>query len=365
MKYTSLIKLTKEQKKVIEDNILSFDDIASLAKLVFSKKGLTETSEEVKAIKEYLKFKTERNSKKLISIKDKKLEKKDPYFFDFTEDQIQYILDEGQAGATIVEICKVLFPHIETPQPLGKECRYILSVFKRFNVDPKSVREGGLIREYRPPRSLLKVLSKVCESTQTETREDQLTKKQRLCLQRLQKTMNSSRFIRIMNGYTNVEDKDLFEQEFIRSTWDKEDLTPEETNMYLNLCRDMVLIETIVAQREKINILIDGLDEDMEFSKNLSESIKALENSYSNCRKSISDATTKLAGNRAKRLEQHAKENSSIINLVNAWQEDKTRKEMIRLSEQQKLLVKDEVKRLSDMDDFRAKILGIAEDDSV
>ena len=49
------------------------------------------------------------------------------------------------------------------------------------------------------------------------------------------KFLGAPRFIQVINTYSGSEDRRLFEAEFIRSVWDKPDLTSEELNLYINV----------------------------------------------------------------------------------------------------------------------------------
>ena len=59
------------------------------------------------------------------------------------------------------------------------------------------------------------------------------------------------------------------------------------------------------------------------------------------------------------------KENASIINLVQMWKEESSRKKMLALAELRKKTVKKEIQNLGDMDEVKARILGISEDEVI
>ena len=70
-----------------------------------------------------------------------------------------------------------------------------------------------------------------------------------------------------------------------------------------------------------------------------------------------------LKEKRSDRLKNQIKENASIINLVQMWKEEESRKKLIKLAELRKQVVKEEVKNISSMDEVKARILGISEDE--
>lgn len=359
------IKLTIPQEKIVDANLDKVTDLTELAMLVFNDKDLHNASDEVRAVKKYIKDKRDLKNRKKT---DKPLDdEKDPYFYPFTEQEEQLILEEAENNASTVQIAKLIWPgHDEyLYKPLGKFCRYILYALKKNNVDPKSVKNGGIMYEYKPPKTMLQCIRLIEEATGILLEESRLTKKESIGIEKMMRNMSSVRFTRVVNGYTDASDKELFKQEFVRQTWDKEDLTSEEVNLYILLCKNITRLETISGQQNRINLLIEGLDEDIEFSRNLSESIKSLDAAYRDCSKSIQDLTTKLQGNRAERIKNRAKENASILNLVEAWKDEKTRQEMIKLSERRAAVVSKEVDEFTAMDEFTARILGLRREDVI
>ena len=66
---------------------------------------------------------------------------------------------------------------------------------------------------------------------------------------------------------------------------------------------------------------------------------------------------------RSDRLSKQIKENASILNLVQMWKEEDSRAQLIKLAERRKNLVKNEIERLSSMEEVKCRILGISEDD--
>ena len=55
------------------------------------------------------------------------------------------------------------------------------------------------------------------------------------------------------------------------------------------------------------------------------------------------------------------KENASILNLVQLWKEEDNRKKLVKLAELRKKTVKDEIEKLSTIDEVKARIMGITE----
>jgi hypothetical protein len=57
------------------------------------------------------------------------------------------------------------------------------------------------------------------------------------------------------------------------------------------------------------------------------------------------------------------KENASFLSIVQLFQEEEERENMVRIAEMQKLAVKEEADRLEGMSEWKARVLGIGRDD--
>jgi hypothetical protein len=358
------VELTQAQKNLIDASISDVFDVCELAQFVFDDSSLLNSDEEVRAIKRYL---IDRNDVKPIenrtlleSISD---DEKD--YYDFTPEQESLIVEEAQSGSSIVTIAKLVFPGEDNKYyaPLGRACRRILYVLRKNRIDPKTVREGGLLLEYRPSRTKNQAVRKVVLATGSPLEESMLTRNESLGIDKMIRNMATARFVKVMNGYPDATDREIFEQEFVRQTWNKPDLTPEDVNLYILLCKNVTYLETLSSQKTKLNMLIDNLDEDQEYSRNLSDSIKTLDKAYQDCSKSIKDLTKELQGNRQERLKKQNRENVNILNIVEAWKDEKTRREMIAISKKRKQVVAEEVDEFAEMDEFTARILGLRKED--
>ena len=99
--------------------------------------------------------------------------------------------------------------------------------------------------------------------------------------------------------------------------------------------------------------------------KRLAEIIKAKSQEYHQCETRIENLTKKLQGDRSERMKKSQKENASFLSIVQLFQEEEERKNMIRIAEMQKIAVKEESKRLEGMAEWKARILGIGPEDVI
>ena len=168
-----------------------------------------------------------------------------------------------------------------------------------------------------------------------------------------------------MNNYLDVSDRELFEEEFVRLTWDKPDLSADEINLYLNVCKEIINLEVVSKHLNKLNDMFDIADDQTEMSVRLAEIIKAKSSEYHQCEGRIENLTKKLQGDRGERMKNKKRDNASILSIVQMFQEKEERDNMVRIAEMQKLTVKKEAERLEGMAEWKARILGISQDDVI
>jgi hypothetical protein len=194
---------------------------------------------------------------------------------------------------------------------------------------------------------------------------DKLSRQYNICVEKLGKNLANSRFLSIINSFTNSADKELFEEEFVRMTWDKPDLTADEINLYINCCIEIIKLSQIGKQVNKLNDLFDRADNTDEMTIRLSEITKTKTTEYNQCATRIESLIKKLQGDRADRMKNKQKANASILSLVMAFQDSEERANMIKIAEMQKAVIKGEAERLETMEEHKARILGIDRDEVI
>ena len=187
----------------------------------------------------------------------------------------------------------------------------------------------------------------------------------RKCLEKLLVYLSSPRFIGNYDSYTSSADKDLFEAEFVRSIWDKPDLTTDEINLYINVCMDYINLRQIDMKKNKVNEMFNDTQDQKDLTIRLTEILKTISEEYNQCASRIDKSIQKLNGERAKRIDQHQQKNASILNLVELFQDEAERKMMIQIAEMQKQAVKEEADKLETMSSWKARILGISKEDAI
>ena len=355
MKKKAKLELTEDQEKFLLENSKKIHDLNILTKKCFENEELDGRSKEGRLVRKFLidndiKFNTQFKGKQ------------DPIVF--TQEQKDFILQQAEDGLSSLEIAKLLFPD-KRVNPLSLEQRAVLQEIRDVNPDFMPSKDSGALSTYLPPKSLSRIVKKINDSTGLSLNDSKLNRQYQICAERLGINLSNSRFLKIINNYLDMSDRELFEQEFVRLTWDKPDLTADEINLYLNVCKEIINLEVISKHLNKLNDMFDIADDQTEMSVRLAEIIKAKSSEYHQCEGRIENLTKKLQGDRAERMKARTKENASILSIVQLFQEKEERDNMVRIAEMQKATIKKEAERLEGMAEWKARILGISQDDVI
>ena len=350
------MSLTSEQQNKVQEAFSKNPDLNEIVKSVFDNPQLDGRSKEGREIRRYLiesgmKFSTARREKKEDIV--------------FSEQQKQFIVEQANSGLSSLAIAELLFPKQEI-KPLSMEQRAVFSLMREINPDYNPSQDtDAVLSSYVAPKAAVRVVKKINDATGNVFEEDKINRQHRICVEKLTINLNNSRFVKIMNNYTVRDDRELFEQEFIRLTWDKPDLTSDEINLYMNVCKEIINLEVISKHLNKLNDMFDIANDQEEMSVRLAEIIKAKSSEYHQCETRIENLTKKLQGDRSSRMQSKHKENASLLALVQFFQDEEERNNMVHIAEMQKQLVSDEANRLERMDEWKARILGVSKYDVI
>jgi phage gpG-like protein len=217
--------------------------------------------------------------------------------------------------------------------------------------------------KYSPPKADSKVIKKINDCVGTSVEEDKMTVQHKRSIEALRRFMSAPRFLQVIETYTNIEDRTLFEAEFVRAAWDKPDLTTDEINLYINVCMDYIHLKRIQSAMDKLNRMFDDAEEQQDMTIRLSEILKTKSEEYNQCEKRMESLISKLQGDRSKRIQGQVAKNASILNLVQLFQEEEEREVMVKMAELQKQVVQNEGDRLEKMPEWKARVLGIGRED--
>jgi len=354
---TDIILTEEQQAKILEiwkANPKAPPFLRDISKALFDKE-VDGRSREGKAIKEFLALQN------LVPKVTQDYIPKDEIIL--TEDHRQYIINNAST-MNALEISKILFNN-KNLSNLNKETRVVNEFIK--TLDKKVIygdtEEIPIDVIYRPPKTFEKMLFKINKYIHEGLDKEKLTSKQKKEINSLIGYLNTYRYIHQINTYVTQTDRELFESSFIRYTYDKSDLTQEEVDQYIILCTEVVISSSIQASIIRLQGLLDEATDNpdnVKISMSLVEAINISRTEYNQCVGRQQKLLGDLKQKRSDRLKNQIKENASILNLVQMWKEEESRVKLIKLTELRKQVLKDEIERLTTMDEIKCRILGIS-----
>lgn len=349
------IKFSPEDAEKIKQLAAEFPDLNLITKKFFNNEELDGRSKQGIAIRSFL-------VTNKINYKTSKYQKVGD--LSLTDEQKEFIVQQTKLGLSSLKIAELLYPDKEVIQ-MGVEQRTVMNYVRSLGDLAQVENESALGTRYQVPRSTERLINKVNEATGENLNKEKLSRHHKNCLDKLGINLNNSRFQKIINCYTSLDDRNIFEQEFIRMTWDKPDLTADEVNLYMNVCKEIINLETTSRHLDKLNKMFEETQEQNEMSIRLAEIIKAKSGEYHQCEGRVESLIKKLQGDRRERISSKQRENASILSIVQMFQDEEERNNMIKIAEMQRSLVKDEAQRLESMAEWKARILGVSLDDAV
>jgi Skp family chaperone for outer membrane proteins len=346
-----MIELTKAQKEKILDEFRKDPSIINITRVVFENSELDGRSKEGRSV---IKFLAE-NGLKIQTTKHEKAKE-----VNLNVDQVERVIEMAEDGMNTSEIADVLFN--KRVKRLSNEWRAVNTILSQKEDDTQDIVQDSN-DNYVAPQALSRIIKKINDSTGYGLEENRMSRNQKHCCDKLRINLNNSRFVAIVNNYTSPRDKELFEQEFIRLTWDKPDLTADELNLYMNVAKEIINLELITGHLQKLNDMFESADDQDEMTVRLAEIIKAKSSEYHQCESRIENLTKKLQGDRGQRLANKQKETASFLSIVQLFQEEEERKNMVRIAEMQKQIIKQEAEKLEGMSAWKARVLGISIED--
>ena len=305
--------------------------------------------------------------KKFLASRDLKVKTKSEYTpkdrTEFTQEQKDFITNNA-AMMTAVDLARSLFNNY-TLSNLSIESR---SVEEYLNTLPKQVRSVQTEEEqqgdYKPPKNQERAMVRVNKYVLDGIDKDKITAKQKKELNSLISYLHTYRFLHQIGTYVDSVDRDLFESSFIRYAYDKSDLTQEEVDQYIILATEVVISsniqQTIQTLQEQINM---EMDSGQKIPMVLVEAVTSARTEYNQCVGRQQKLLNDLKVKRSERMQKQVKENASILNLVLMCKDEETRNEMLKMADMRREVLKGEIGRLSSMDDVKARIFGLTEEE--
>ena len=283
-----------------------------------------------------------------------------------TDDQKEFSENNASLMSS-VQLARVIFED-ETITNLHAEARAVNDYLQ--TLDPSAIAQDTSdipsIGGYQPPKSFDKAILRANQYISPKIDKKKISPSHRRGMESLIGYLNTYRFTHQMETYTTNSDRTLYESCFVRYTYDKSDLSQEEVDQYIVLATEVVIGTTIQARSERLQQLLDVSAEDTEgrrVAMGLVQAISSAQTEYNQCVGRQHKLLSDLKEKRSDKLKNQIKANASILNLVEMWKEEESRVKLIKLAELRKKAVKQEIKKLSSMEEVKARVMGIGEDE--
>lgn len=350
--------LSEEQKAKIlnlwNSNPNNPPALLDLIREAFPDQEIDGRSKEGRAVKEFLASR---------EIKARGAHEYQPKDVTLSEEQKEYITNNVYTMKA-VEMARILFGN-DKINNLNAETRVVNDFIKELSprdlyADPNDVPQN----DYKPPRTHPAAIIKVNKYVLDAIDKSKILPKQKKDIESLIGYLSTYRFVHQINTYSTEADRELFESSFVRYTYDKSDLTQEEVDQYIVLSMEVVISFNI---QETIQIIQRQIDQEVEtggkIPMTLIEANNTARTEYNQCVTRQQKLLSDLKEKRSSRLSKQIKATASILNLVEMWKDEESRQKMLKLAELRKQSIKEEVDRLETIDEMKAKILGIDEDE--
>jgi phage gpG-like protein len=346
--------LTEEHKDFIRKNSDKISDLTELTRQLFMNESLDGRSREGRAVRAYL-------AEQDISYSTRHVSKLDDIIL--TDLQKEFVKNNCSPGVSSLELAKLVFANNKIKH-LSKEFWAVHNYIQEEGLDCFAD-ETALNIKYSPPRAESKVLKKINDCVGEEITEEKMTVQYKRCIESLRKFMSAPRFLQVIETYPNIDDRNLFEAEFVRATWDKPDLTTDEINLYINVCMDYIHLKRIQSAMAKLNRMFDEAEDQQDLTVRLAELLKTKSEEYNQCEKRMESLISKLQGDRSKRIQNNVEKNASMLNLVQLFQEEEERNIMLKMAEMQKQVIQEAADELEKMPEWKSRVLGVRKTDVI
>lgn len=344
-----LYGLDFKQQTFLEKKINSKEShLLNLAQEVFKNPQLIEQSEEFKNVRKFMQ-KLWRGGE----------------WPKYSNEELDYIFENG-ASMTPHDIAGTLFPD----EPAVKSIRPISYLLQAAGITQGKNEEKDIkvTTRYNPPKTDIQVVNLINKSDFSAKYDyNNLDQKKKDCVAAVKKFLAAPRFVETITALTNLRHREVFETEFVKVIYNKPDLIPDETNLYLQLALEYV---NLLEIREHISNLNDRLkestsddDEGRKFTITLTEALKDKTTAYNQCLDRTIKMTKSLSGDRIKKLEKQVESNNSLTNFVELVKEEKERKRLMLLARAAEFKVKERIEELDNFPDLFVEVFGLGKDE--
>lgn len=369
------IQFDEEQITYIEANWDKLD-IITIARHIFKNNELTGHSAEAIRVKAYIVKRFGGGVKVSVPRPDKPVVVPSLGLNDAQKE----FLRNNIGGVSVEEATAVLFPQKYQNSKVDVSDKEYLDVYTYIrSLNPDSIPKEDQLAdeaEYRPPGSIARMVPRInLYITKGSTDENKrfldpnnLKPQERKWVEALIGYAKTHRFVMLMNEYKKRVDRELAESSYVRWLYGKDDLLEEEVDSYISLVEEVVDAQKIRRSIEKLDEehqrLMRGEDSESKIKgMTLIDSMNSLRDRLKESKTRTKALTSSLISSRADRMKSKQEKTASLLNLVELWKNEESRRKMLALAAKRQKLLAVEVERLSSMESLKAEIYGLDKDD--
>ncbi len=294
---------------------------------------------------------------------------------ELTDEQKEFVKTNLEKIPKTLEMTRLMFGN-EKLASLSREFTAVHNYKKELAPDDSDITDESVDEKtYKPPYNISQIIGKVNAHVPALGGKQAydyngLKPHEERNLRSLISYMKTARFIYQATSYDKKIDRDIFEGEMIRFCVDKPDLEPEELSQYISLASYIVSetqatrILSLLERRMEESLKSD--DEKVKMASiSMAENINSYRQRVEQSSKRQKELYEKLTESRSTKLKNKLARNSSILILVEMWQNQEKREEMIALAERERDAEENEVKRLSSLDELQALVVGLTEEEAI
>ena len=347
------IILFDDQKKFIDSNWTKMD-LMEITRKVFNDETLKGSSKQGRIVRQYLVKKGYEYKTSAVAPREGR---------ELTEENKEFI-SKYAANMKPHEIARIIFKS-EDLHHFSKEALVVQAYIK--SVSPTLIKkdEEYTDDEYKSPKTFSSCYKRIQELTGFRVEEDKLNVRTRKSVEKCLEFLQAPRFVQTVTNLKNVSERAIFESEFIRSVWDKPDLSNDEINLYISLTYEYVIQDRLHRIMGKLNMMLENVtaDPDGRISISLADAIKGKSEELHRSLTRQADYTKDLTGKRSDRQKLQTARVKSLVSLVEAFREETERKNAVRFAELRKKQVSDEITRLENEDEWNCRVFGISREE--
>lgn len=337
--------LNEYQQKTIKKRFKEDESIINIAREVYDDPTIVARSKEYNSVRNFLE-KVKRDAP--------------PVHLD--KDAQEYIRNNAHLMRPI-DLAKAIFKDAKL-KPLSNEVKTVDKFVKILGLN-FSMGSSDL-QDYSIPKANSKLISKINEADPSANfKEDTLSSAQEKQVNNLRSFLSNSRFLSHINSIEDQTERDLFENEFVASTYKKLEMNAEDLQTCVSLAYHYVLEKRIqdhlIILDTEIMSAVEGGD--VQLKMTLTDAYGKKADELDKCVKRIQSLQRSLSTNYSQRLDAQTAANKSVLSLVEVWKEEDTRKKLLLAAKATDAAVDSTMDELEDESSLIASIFGISKEE--